>query len=70
MEATETPEATAQAKFDTPYRVTEAAACLRISPSKCWDLIAQGRIKTIRIGGCSMIVASEIRRVLAEGTGR
>jgi len=62
-------DTTARAEaFDTPYRVPEAASFLKISPSKCWALISQGRIRSVRIGGCTKVVASEIRRILAEGT--
>jgi excisionase family DNA binding protein len=50
------------------YPFNPSAKILGVSPSTLWMLARQERIKTIKVGGRRLIPATEINRILAEGT--
>ncbi len=47
------------------FSTTEAAALLRVDPSRVRLLCKRGRIKTIKVGGTYGIVQSELERFAA-----
>lgn len=47
------------------YRVKEFCELIRISPSTFWKYVAQGKIRTTRIGGRVLIPAAEVERILS-----
>lgn len=49
------------------HSVPVAARLLGIGHSKAWALIAQGKIRAIRLGRRTLIPAREIERVLENG---
>ncbi|MEW5686618.1 MAG: helix-turn-helix domain-containing protein [Pseudomonadota bacterium] len=48
------------------YRITDAASAVGISRSKLYELIKAGAVRKTRIGGCSVIEAEELRRLLQQ----
>lgn len=51
------------------YTVKEATKALRIGRSLLYTMIADGRIRTILIGGKRMVPEGEIIRITLNGTG-
>ena len=49
------------------YRVDEAAEVASISRRTIYNLIAAGKLKTIKIGKCRLIPASALRALLEKG---
>ena len=47
--------------------VDEAADKLDMGPSTIWKYIAEGRIKSVRVGGRRLITFEELRRILSVG---
>lgn len=50
------------------FSVPKASAMLDISTASGWNAVWSGRIRSIRIGGRVLIPATEIERLLNEGT--
>jgi len=48
------------------YRIDEAAYVLRISRSSIYNMIRDGRLKSVKIAGRTLILRSEIERLLSE----
>lgn len=46
------------------YRVSEAAQVLAISRSRFYELVAQGRIRTLKEGARTLVRRSELERYL------
>lgn len=46
------------------YRVTEAAQVLAISRSRFYELVAEGRIRTLKEGARTLVRRSELERYL------
>lgn len=55
---------------DRLYTVVEAAEALRIGRTHFYGLMAEGRIRPLRLGSRTLIPRSEIRRWISEATGR
>jgi excisionase family DNA binding protein len=49
------------------YRINDACQILQISRSHIYELISRGEIRLIKIGGRSLISATEIQRLLNGG---
>lgn len=49
------------------YSIHEAAGALGMSASTIWKYISLGRIRSVRIGGRTLINADELQRLLNEG---
>jgi excisionase family DNA binding protein len=49
------------------YRVNDFVAITGISRSTFYDLLKDGKIKTIRIGGRRIVPAIEAERIVVEG---
>lgn len=47
------------------YRIDEAAGALRISRSSIYNMIRDGRLKSVKIAGRTLITRSEIERLLS-----
>lgn len=43
------------------FRVSEAASALSISRAKAYELIAAGRLPSVRVGGCIRVPVSALR---------
>jgi excisionase family DNA binding protein len=52
------------------YRVREAAEVLAISRSRFYELVAEGRIHTLKEGARTLVRRSELERYLDELDGR
>jgi excisionase family DNA binding protein len=48
------------------YRVDEAAELASVSPRTIWSWITAGKLKTVKIGRCTLIPASSLRALLGE----
>ncbi len=48
-------------------RPVEAAAMLSISKSKIYELLADGRVRSVRIGGCLRIPRAALERLAEAG---
>lgn len=59
---------TAKSMSSTPlaHNVKDAAARIGISRSRCYELIKSGRIRSITIGGLTLVTETELQRVVAE----
>jgi len=53
---------------DSPSTVEEALAFWKISKSLFWRLVAEKRIRLIRIGSKPMVARDELRRIARVGT--
>jgi excisionase family DNA binding protein len=51
------------------YRVNEFCAAFRVSRAHTYKLIAQGRLKIVKLGGRTLIPADAAEALLARGTG-
>ena len=51
------------------YSIPAAASQLSVSRSHIYQLIDRGQVKRVKIGGRSVIPASEVDRLAEEGTG-
>jgi hypothetical protein len=49
------------------YRVKELCAAIGICPSTFFKLAAAGKVKTIKIGGRTLVTVEEKDRILREG---
>ena len=49
------------------FSVQEAAAALGLSASSIWKWISLGQLRTIKIGGRTLITADELNRILKTG---
>jgi excisionase family DNA binding protein len=47
------------------YRVNDACRLLSISRSHLYDLVAEGKVRLVKIGNRSLVPASEIARLVA-----
>jgi len=47
------------------YRIDEAADVLRVSRSSIYNMIRDGRLKSVKIAGRTIIARSEIERLLS-----
>jgi excisionase family DNA binding protein len=57
------------ADADRLHSIPEACATLGIGPTKCWELISQGQLSAVRLGGrCTRIRKSSIDRLIQNGT--
>ena len=57
--------------METLFSVRQAAKVLgEISPWTVYAWVSQGKLKKVKIGGRTMIAASELERFIAEGTSR
>lgn len=52
------------------YRVGEAAEVLAISRSRFYELVAEGRIRTLKEGARTLVRRSELERYLDDLDGR
>ena len=52
------------------YRVSEAAEVLAISRSRFYELVAEGRIRTLKEGARTLVRRSELERYLDDLTER
>ena len=48
-------------------RVKEFCKKMGISPSTFWKYVAIGKLKTVRLGGCTLVPYSEVERILNGG---
>lgn len=48
------------------YRVDEACASLGLGRSKLYQLIADGKLRSVRLAGRTVILATELDRFIAE----
>lgn len=55
-------ETTSNAPF--AYRIKDFCAQMGISPSTLWKLAKEDKIRLVRIGGCTLVPASEVPRLL------
>jgi excisionase family DNA binding protein len=56
------------ADADRLHSIREACATLGIGPTKCWELISQGQLSAVRLGGrCTRIRKSSIDRLMQNG---
>ncbi len=46
------------------YRITDACTLLSISKSHLYDLAAEGQLRLVKLGGRSLVPASEIARLV------
>lgn len=44
--------------------VRDAAACLRVSERKVWDLLQSGQLRSVKLGSARRIPLDEIERLL------
>jgi len=51
------------------YRVPEAAKLLGLCPRTINDLIATGRLRSVKIGGSRRVTPEAIKQMLAEAEG-
>lgn len=59
------------AEFDDHlYSIPEAVEALRIGSSHFYKLMASGTIRPLKLGHRTLIPRSEVRRLIAEATGR
>jgi excisionase family DNA binding protein len=49
------------------YRVNRFCDAMGLGRTKFYALVRQGKIRTVRIGGCRVVPASEVERLLREG---
>jgi excisionase family DNA binding protein len=49
------------------YRVKAFCACLGLGRTKFYELVRDGKIKTVVIGGRRLVPADEARRLVREG---
>ncbi|CPR69457.1 helix-turn-helix domain-containing protein [Mycobacteroides abscessus] len=54
---------------DRLYKFVEAAEALRIGRTHFYRLMAEGRIRPLRLGSRTLIPRSEVRRLIREATG-
>lgn len=55
---------------DALYTVREVCAMLSIGNTKCWELIGNGQLKAVRLGGrCTRIRRSSVDRLIQCGVG-
>jgi excisionase family DNA binding protein len=47
-------------------RINDASRCLGISRSSLYNMIRDGRLKSVKIAGRTLILRSEIERLLSE----
>jgi excisionase family DNA binding protein len=47
------------------FRVKDFCARIGISPSTFWKLVSRGEIRVIRIGGRTLVPATEVSRLLS-----
>lgn len=52
------------------YRINEAAEVLALSRSRFYELVAEGRIRTLKEGARTLVRRSELERYLDELDGR
>lgn len=52
------------------YRISEAAEVLALSRSRFYELVAEGRIRTLKEGARTLVRRSELERYLDELDGR
>jgi predicted DNA-binding transcriptional regulator AlpA len=56
------------ADSDRLHSIPETCATLGIGPTKCWELINQGRLAVVRLGSrCTRIKKSSIDRLIQNG---
>jgi excisionase family DNA binding protein len=61
-------EVTPIAGADHLHSVPETCATLQIGPTKCYELIKQGALEAVRLGGrCTRIKKSSIDRLIQNG---
>lgn len=65
MDIAATPTNYEQFRVVTPK---ELQGILRISQSHYFELLRDGKIRTIKVGGARRILIEEVKRLLAEGT--
>jgi excisionase family DNA binding protein len=51
------------------YRISEAAEALGVSKASVYRLIAEGRLRAVRIGRSARIAAEDLERFVREVTG-
>ena len=62
------PNSTVLAAGPAAYSIEEAADQLRVSRSQIYALIRRGLMRKVKIGGRTVIPASEVARLAEEGT--
>lgn len=50
--------------FKLGYRVPEAVSATGIKRSKLYELIKAGELRTVKVGGCTVIPADALRALL------
>lgn len=48
-------------------RVREVRAAYRIGKTKIYDLLAQGKLKSVKVGGTRLILVESLEALLASG---
>jgi excisionase family DNA binding protein len=48
-------------------RVREVSAAYRIGKTKLYDLLAQGKLKSVKVGGTRLILVESLEALLASG---
>lgn len=48
------------------YRINEACASIGVGRSSLYNMIRDGRVKSVKIAGRTLILRSEIERLLSE----